>query len=124
MTGGDPEILINGAPQKLRLTLGALAAIEEAVGGGDFEALKTRLQNPRVSDLILILHALIGGGGGTLGVEALKAADIDFAAASEAVAKAFKALEGDAAAPGKSEAGPTEEGQAAVSPGVNGLSTP
>lgn len=90
-----PELTINGEPHRLKLTLGALAEIEQAIGGGDFEALKARLANPSVNDLILILHALIGGGGGMLALEVLRAADIDLSEASAAVAETFKALSGE-----------------------------
>ena len=90
--GACPEVSINGERHRLRLTLGALAAIEDVVGGGDFETLKARLSKPSVSDLIIILQALITGGGGALAVETLKAADIDLAEASAAIADAFKAL--------------------------------
>ena len=90
------EIVINGETRPLKLTLGALAEIEAALGGGDFEALRARLASPRVSDLLVILRALIAGGGAGVTLEALKAADIDFAHAAGAIAEAFNAL-GDGA---------------------------
>ena len=86
------SIKINGEDKPLRLTLGALAEIEDALGG-DIESLKTRLANPRVADLLIILNALLRGGGVSLSLEALKAADVDLAAAADAIAKTFKALE-------------------------------
>jgi hypothetical protein len=66
--------------------------------------LQARLKNPRVSDIALILHALLAGGGGALTLEALKASDLDLAEAARAIAKAFEALGGDDA-PGKSASG-------------------
>lgn len=93
------SIKINGEEKPLRLTLGALAEIEDALGG-DIESLKSRLANPRVGDLLVILGALLRGGGVRLSLEALKAADVDLAAAAGAIARAFAALE----APGKPEA--------------------
>ena len=90
------SIKIDGEEKPLRLTLGALAEIEDALGG-DIESLKNRLANPRVGDLLVILGALLRGGGVSLSVEALKAADVDLAAAAGAIARAFAALE----APGK-----------------------
>lgn len=93
---GDIPIVINGEEKTLRLTLGALADIEAAFGG-DAEAMKARLQRPRVSDIILILHALLGGGGAAMTLEALKASDINLTDAAKAVAKAFESLgEGEA----------------------------
>jgi len=96
------RIRINGEEKPLRLTLGALARIEDALGG-DIESLKTRLQTPRVSDIVLILHALLAGGGAALTLEALKASDIDLAEAARAIANTFEAL--GAEAPGKSGSG-------------------
>ncbi len=108
MTMTNPvSIMINGETHPLRLTLGALAEIEEALGG-DMESLKSRLANPRIGDLLLILNALLRGGGVSLSLEALKAADVDLAAATVAIAEAFRALE----APGKPPAPPASSGAA------------
>jgi len=90
------SIKINGEEKPLRLTLGALAEIEEALGG-DVDGLKARLSRPRIGDLLIILNALLRGGGASLSLEALKAADVDLAVAANAIAEAFRALE----APGK-----------------------
>ena len=108
----EAELAVNGERLRLRLTLGALAEIEDRFGG-DFDALRARLEHPRVLDLLLILHALLAGGGASLTLEALKAADIDFAAAAAAIAKAFRCL-GDT--PGK------RQGERA-SPGTDGSSS-
>lgn len=98
---GDVLLRINGEEKILRLTLGALAEIEAAFGG-DVEALKARLARPRVGDIILILRALLAGGGAPVSLEALKASDVDLAAAAGAIADAFRVLsEGGEAAPGK-----------------------
>lgn len=104
----DAEITVNGDAYPLRLTLGALAQIETALGGGDFEALQKSLEKPSVSDMISILHALLMGGGAQVSLAVLKASDVDLADASKAIAKAFKALErqqdNKTEAPGKSQA--------------------
>lgn len=100
-----PTIRIDGEERPLRLTLGALAQIEEALGGGDFDKLKDRLKAPRVADIVLILHALLAGGGAQLTLEALKASDVDLGEAARAVAKAFEALGGGDDAPGKPASG-------------------
>lgn len=100
--GNTITIRINNETCPLRLTLGALADIEAAFGG-DVGAMQARLKSPRVSDILLILHALLAGGGATLTMEALKASDIDIAEAARAIAQAFEALGAgdDAEAPGK-----------------------
>ncbi len=104
---GDVRLRINGEEKTLRLTLGALADIEDRLGGGDLTALEARLKNPRIADIILILHALLSGGGAALTLEALKASDIDLGEAARAIAKAFETL-GAEDAPGKSQ---SAEGQ-------------
>ncbi|MGF1545151.1 MAG: GTA-gp10 family protein [Parvularculaceae bacterium] len=115
---GDAEIEIDGEPRVLRATLGALAEIEETVGGGDFAAAATRLANPRVADLLLMLRALLKGGGADMSLEALRASDVDLAAAAAAVSQAFGALaETPGQAPGKPEAPPPPAGP---SPGRTG----
>ena len=101
---GDVRLTINGEEKTLRLTLGALADIEDRLGGGDLTALQARLKNPRVADIILVLHALLAGGGATLTLEALKASDLDLGEATRAIARAFESL-GDDDAPGKSALG-------------------
>lgn len=109
---GDVRIKINGEEKTLRLTLGALAEIEDRLGG-DLSALQARLKNPRVADIILVLHALLTGGGAPMAMEALKASDLDLPAAARAIAKAFEALEAEAP-PGKPQAGegPNEKSEA------------
>ena len=104
---GDVRLQINGEEKTLRLTLGALADIEEKLGGGDLSALQARLKNPRIGDVLLILHALLTGGGAPLAMEALKASDLDLSDASRAIAKAFEALGADET-PGKPFCGSAE----------------
>ncbi|MFC2954043.1 gene transfer agent family protein [Marinicaulis aureus] len=101
---GDVSIRINGEEKTLRLTLGALADIEEKLGQGDLSSLQARLKQPRIADIVLILHALLAGGGATLTMEALKASDLDLAQAARAIAQAFESLGGDEP-PGKSASG-------------------
>ncbi len=93
---GDAAITINGETKTLRLTLGALAALEETIGEGDFAALEKKLGNPRIADLLLVLQALLKGGGFSVSIEALKASDIDLGKAAIAIAAAFSTLSRDA----------------------------
>lgn len=109
---GETDIVINGRRHTLRLTLGALAEIETAFGG-DFKALSERLKTPRVADLMLVLYALLRGGGADLTLELLKASDVDFAAAARAIGKAFRAFD-----PAHMEA--PEKSGAAASRGASG----
>jgi hypothetical protein len=84
--------MIDGEPRTLRLTLGALAELEERLGGGDFATLAERLERPRLADLLVILEALTAGGGARLPAAALKASDLNLPAAAAAVAAAFRTL--------------------------------
>lgn len=89
---GEADITINGRTHRLRLTLGALAEMEGALGG-DFKALTERLKNPRAADLLIVLLALLKGGGAELTLELLKASDVDFVAAARAIGEAFRAFD-------------------------------
>lgn len=89
---GETCLTINGEQHRLCLTLGALANIETALGAANLNSLQERLKNPSLKDVLLILHALLGGGGSILTVEALQASDVDVGAAIKAIAGAFQAL--------------------------------
>lgn len=88
-------VTIDGAPRPLRLTLGALAALEERLGGGDFEAMQRRLAAPRAADIIDILAALLEGAGAGVPRETLMRASIDAGEAARAIAGAFRVAGGD-----------------------------
>ncbi len=89
---GDASLLINGEAVTLRLTLGALAELEDRLGGGDFSALARRLEKTGVGNLLVLLEALSAGGGRRLSARELETAEIDLADAASAVARAFAAL--------------------------------
>ena len=93
MKPGDAALDINGEPHVLRLTLGALAELEQKFAdGGGVEALATRLAKPSVSDLIVILHTLLKGGGANIPLAVLAASDLDLPRAGKAIAAAFSRL--------------------------------
>lgn len=81
------ELVINGAPRKLKLTLGALARLEQAFGAEGLAALGQKLEDPRAGDLLAVVAALIVGDD--MDVAALARADLDLLAAARAVAAAF-----------------------------------
>lgn len=89
---GDAQVSVNGEAVRLRLTLGALAELEDRLGGGDFSALAQRLEKTGVRNLLILLEALSAGGGRRLTARELETADIDLAEAARAVGKAFAAL--------------------------------
>lgn len=88
---GEIAVVLAGSERRLCLTLGALAEIETALALDSLGALAERMRALSGRDLLVVLAALLRGGG-----ESELAADIDLAAidpreAAEAVAKAFEA---------------------------------
>lgn len=88
---GEARAILAGAERRLCLTLGALAEIETALGLESVGALAERMRTLSGRDLMVVLAALLRGGG-----ERELAADLDRAAidpreAAEAVARAFAA---------------------------------
>ena len=62
---GEIEAVLDGKPQRLCLTLGALAELEDAFGEDDMLALASRFEAGRLSarDAIRIIGAGLRGGG-------------------------------------------------------------
>ena len=107
---GDVSIIINGIPRILRLTLGALAEIEEALGTDDLDGLAKRLGRLSARDLFAILRALLKGGGDNDAAECLANEPLDLPQALGAVTQAFAAGFGGNEAPGKPGGGTGPDG--------------
>jgi hypothetical protein len=62
---GDVPLEIGGRRLALRLTLGGLAELEDALGGGSLAGLGERLSSGRIGtrDIIAILRIGLAGGG-------------------------------------------------------------
>jgi hypothetical protein len=91
---GEVLVRLAGAERRLCLTLGALAEMETGLGVSGFEALAERLRGLSAKDLLVVLAALLRGGG-----EGAFAGELDRAAvtpkeAAEAVAAGFAASAG------------------------------
>ena len=84
---GDVEVLINGRPEILRLTLGALAEMEQRLGVDNLAGLALRIGHPSASDLLIILSTLTKAGGSVI---EMAEADIDLSGALKSVADVFK----------------------------------
>lgn len=82
---GEIAAVLAGVERRLCLTLGALAEIETALGVDGLPALIQRLKTLSARDLMVVLEALLRGGG----EEALDPAQVEPGAAAEAVARAF-----------------------------------
>jgi len=83
---GEVLLDIDGRPQRLCVTLGALADLEGAFDVASLAELGERLAHLTASDLITVLAALSGAS-----TAELARADIDPKAAAHAVAEAFRA---------------------------------
>ncbi|MFJ6023372.1 GTA-gp10 family protein [Brevundimonas sp. NPDC092305] len=88
---GEATARLAGAERTLCLTLGALAEIETALGVEGLEALADRMRRLSAKDLMLVLAALLRGGGERELAATLADAAVEPKAAAEAVAKAFAA---------------------------------
>jgi hypothetical protein len=82
---GEVLIEIDGRPQRLCVTLGALAELEAAFDVASLAELGERLTQLTASDLITVLAALSGASSAELA-----RANIDPKAAVNAVAEAFR----------------------------------
>jgi hypothetical protein len=70
---GETELMAGGKAYRLRLTLGALAEIEDGLALGDLSEIETRLKTLRAADVAIVLAALLRGGGHDISpVEALR----------------------------------------------------
>ena len=94
---GEVTLNIDGSPQVMRLTLGALASLEAAMDETSLVALVERFEQGQFSsgDVLSVLKAGLQGGGCAFEPEALDHAEIDGGpmaaarAAAELIARAF-----------------------------------
>jgi len=87
---GETVLRIGGQDASLCLTLGALAEIEGALGCKQISDLQARLRDLSAQDLVLIVKALLRGGGETNRAASLTELDVSPAAAMRAVSQAFR----------------------------------
>lgn len=76
---GEVSLCINGAEYQLRLTLGALAELEEDLGEADLISLVQRFENNGFSarDILVLLAAGLRGGGAEISATDLAEATIE-----------------------------------------------
>ena len=87
---GETELVIGGQARRLCLTLGALAEIEAAFGCTRIGELEARMRVLSAADLLVVLAALLRGGGEADLAGRLQAQDVTPGAAARAVAEAFR----------------------------------
>jgi len=94
---GEVSLVINGQPYVMRLTLGALAGLEAALGEPSLVALVERFEQGRFSsaDVLALLKAGLQGGGCGVAAADLDHGEIEGGpmaaarAAAELIARAF-----------------------------------
>ena len=91
---GEVSALIAGELRRLCLTLGTLAELETAFATERWEALTVRLRRLSPNDLLIVLAALLRGGGEAETAAALPSLAVDFREATQAIAAAFEAAGG------------------------------
>lgn len=91
---GEVIASLAGVKRNLCLTLGALAEIETGLGCEGLDGLANRMRRLSAGDLMVVLGALLRGGGERELADDLAAAAIDPRQAAEAVATAFAAAAG------------------------------
>ncbi|MGV9008667.1 GTA-gp10 family protein [Brevundimonas sp.] len=91
---GEVSVRLAGAERRLCLTLGALAEIETGLQVSGLAALAERMRALSAGDLLVVLAALLRGGGERALAEGLADAAVDPREAAEAVARAFAAVAG------------------------------
>ncbi|MDF9302574.1 gene transfer agent family protein [Tritonibacter mobilis] len=76
---GEVTLVLNGQPQLLKLTLGALAELEAELGEGDLISLVQRFESERFSsrDMLALLAAGLRGGGSEISRADLAQAEIE-----------------------------------------------
>tara|TARA_R110000796_G_scaffold13431_6_gene43348 strand:- start:13398 stop:13691 length:294 start_codon:yes stop_codon:yes gene_type:complete len=87
---GETGLVIGGVARRLCLTLGALAEIEAAFGCARMSELEVRMRALSAADLLVVLAALLRGGGEGELAERLGEQDVAPGAAARAVAEAFR----------------------------------
>ena len=87
---GETDLVIGGQARRLCLTLGALAEIEAAFGCSRMSELEARMRPLSAADLMIVLAALLRGGGEAEIAGQLGGQDVAPGAAARAVAEAFR----------------------------------
>ena len=86
---GEVVATLAGAERRLCQTLGALAEIETGLGVTGIAALAERMRVLSARDLVVVLAALLRGGGEDVLADGLDRAAVDSREAAAAVARAF-----------------------------------
>ncbi len=89
-TRGETTLTVGGRARRVCLTLGALAEIESALGCRTMAELELRMRALCAADLVIVIAALLRGGGEKETAAKISAADVSPGEAARAVAEAFR----------------------------------
>ncbi len=87
---GETKLIVSGRTRRVCLTLGALAEIESALGCRTMAELEIRMRALSAADLMLVVAALLRGGGEREAAARIGDADVAPGEAARAVAEAFR----------------------------------
>lgn len=87
---GETTLPVGGRARRVCLTLGALAEIEGALGCRTMAELELRLRALSAADLMIVIAALLRGGGEAETAAQIGEMDVAPRAAARAVAEAFR----------------------------------
>ncbi|PKP81843.1 MAG: hypothetical protein CVT79_08805 [Alphaproteobacteria bacterium HGW-Alphaproteobacteria-18] len=87
---GETALTVDGRERRVCLTLGALAEIECALGCRTMAELELRMRALSAADLMIVIAALLRGGGEAETAAGISAADVSPGAAARVVAEAFR----------------------------------
>lgn len=88
---GEVEVVLGGERRRVCLTLGALAEIETGLGVAGLAAVAERMKALSARDLLIVLAALLRGGGEREMADGLSESMVDPREAAQAVALGFAA---------------------------------
>jgi hypothetical protein len=88
---GDAEFVAGSSRYAMRLTLGALAEIEDALGATSLADLAERLKHLGAGDIALVASALMRGAGAEISAAEVLKLDADLGALIAAIGQAFDA---------------------------------
>lgn len=88
---GDSELVAGNKRYTMRLTLGALAEIEDGLGLKSLGDIAARSHSLATSDIAVVASALLRGGGHNISADDVMTLDADLGAIVRAIAGAFQA---------------------------------
>ncbi len=84
---GDVALIVDEKPVNLRLTLGALAELEQRLNVPNIASLATRIASPAAADILVMLQVLSKAGGTPLDPST---APVNISEMMQAIASVFK----------------------------------